>query len=56
MMVRFMELTCIQALRPHLAPGQRSVGTKVDMTHVAATPVRMEVTATADLIAAEGAV
>lgn len=54
MMVGFMENTCVQALRPHLAPGQHSVGTKVDMTHVAATPVGMEVTATVELIAAEG--
>lgn len=54
MMIGFVEQTCIQALRPHLAPGQHSVGTMVEITHIAATPVGMDVTATVALIAAEG--
>lgn len=45
MMVGFMEQTCIQALRPYPEEGQRTVGTYVDMSHVAATPVGMEVEA-----------
>ena len=44
-MVGFIEWTSIEALRPYLEPDERSVGTLVDVTHVAATPVGMTVTA-----------
>jgi fluoroacetyl-CoA thioesterase len=54
MMVGFMEQTCIMALRPYLGEGQKTVGTKIDMTHVAATPVGMTVTAEVELIEVEG--
>lgn len=54
MMVGFMEQTCIAGLRPYLAEGQRSVGTHVDMSHVAATPVGMTVTASVELVAIDG--
>ncbi|WP_024537952.1 thioesterase family protein [Comamonas badia] len=54
MMIGFMEQTCIQALRPYLAPGQHTVGTQVDMNHVAATPVGMAVQAEVELVAVEG--
>ena len=37
-MVAFIETTCIAALKPHLAPGQHSVGTHIDVSHLAATP------------------
>jgi fluoroacetyl-CoA thioesterase len=53
-MVGFVEWTCIEALAPHLAPGQATVGTLVDLTHIAATPVGMTVTAKVDLVAVEG--
>jgi fluoroacetyl-CoA thioesterase len=54
MMVGFMEQTCIEALRPFLEPHQHSVGTHVDMNHVAATPVGMKITAEIELIGMEG--
>jgi fluoroacetyl-CoA thioesterase len=54
MMVGFMEHTCIQALRPYLDAGQRTVGTHVDMSHVAATPVGMTVEARVELISVQG--
>jgi fluoroacetyl-CoA thioesterase len=53
-MVGFMEWTCIEALRPHLAPGEHTVGTHVDMSHVAATPAGLAVTAEVELVAVEG--
>jgi fluoroacetyl-CoA thioesterase len=53
-LVGFVEWTCIEALRPHLAPGQRTVGTHVDMSHCAATPVGLNVTASIELIEVEG--
>lgn len=54
MMIGFMEQTCIAGLRPYLSEGQRSVGTHVDMSHIAATPVGMTVTATVELVAIDG--
>jgi fluoroacetyl-CoA thioesterase len=54
MMVAFMEQTCIQGLRPFLALGQHTVGIHVDISHVAATPVGMKVTAEVELIETDG--
>lgn len=53
-MVAFVEWTCIEALRPYLDEGERTVGTHVDMSHLAATPVGMKVVATVELVAVEG--
>jgi len=54
MMIGFIEQTCIQALRPYLEPGQRTVGTHVDVSHVAATPIGMAITASIELVQVEG--
>jgi len=54
MMIGFIEQTCIQALRPFLSEHQRTVGTHVDVSHVAATPVGMRVTAKVELIDVQG--
>jgi len=54
MMVGFIEQTCIQALRPFLSEQQRSVGTHVDVSHIAATPVGMQVRAKVELIEIQG--
>lgn len=54
MMVAFIEETCILGLRPFLSPEQRTVGTHVDVSHVAATPIGMNVTAEVELIGIEG--
>ena len=54
MMVAFMEKTCVDALRPYLTPGQRTVGTHIDVSHCAATPVGMRVTAQVELIEVDG--
>lgn len=53
-MVAFIEATCIAALKPHLAPGQHSVGTHICVSHVAATPVGMNVTAEVEVASVEG--
>src|SRR5512135_2185630 len=53
-MVRLMERAAVAALRDHLAPGQQSVGTLVNVRHLAATPIGATVTARAELIAVEG--
>ncbi|MBD9517475.1 thioesterase family protein [Pseudomonas sp. PDM22] len=54
MMIGFIEQTCIEGLRPFLTPEQRTVGTQVDVSHIAATPVGLKVTAAVELIAIDG--
>ena len=49
-MIRLIEQTAIDAVAPCLAPGQATVGTRVDVAHLAATPVGMTVTITVELI------
>jgi len=49
-MIAFVEWTCVWALAPYLAPHQRTVGTRVEMTHVAATPIGMKVSAEVELV------
>ena len=49
-MIAFVEWTCVEALAPYLGPNQRTVGTRVDMTHLAATPIGMNVTAEIELV------
>jgi fluoroacetyl-CoA thioesterase len=53
-MVGLVEATCVVALKPYLAPGQRTVGTHIDMNHSAATPIGMTVTAEVELIEVDG--
>ena len=54
MLVALMEQASIDAIRSALLPGEGSVGTKVEMTHLAATPVGMTVTARAELVEVTG--
>jgi fluoroacetyl-CoA thioesterase len=53
-MIAFIEWTCVAALAPYLSPAQRTVGTHVDISHSAATPVGMQVTAEIELVEVEG--
>lgn len=54
-MVGFLEWTCIQAINPHLDwPREQTVGTRVNVSHDAATPPGMEVTARVKLVQVEG--
>jgi predicted thioesterase len=53
-MVRLMERAAVNALASHLAPGQQSVGTIVNVRHLAATPLGATVTARAELVEQEG--
>lgn len=54
MMIAFVEETCIMGLRPFLPPGQGTVGIHVDVSHVAATPVGMNITAEVELTKVDG--
>ncbi len=53
-MIAFVEWTCVAALAPYLAPQERTVGTRVEMTHSAATPIGMQVTAEIELVEIDG--
>jgi fluoroacetyl-CoA thioesterase len=54
MLVALVEEAAVAAVQPHLPAGQTTVGTWLEISHVAATPVGMTVRATAVLEAAEG--
>ena len=54
-LVGFLEWACIKAIKPHLDwPQEQTVGTHIDVSHEAATPPGLEITATVELIAVEG--
>jgi len=54
-MVGLLEWACIKAINPHLDwPAEQTVGTHIDVSHIAATPVGFEVTARVKLIAVDG--
>ena len=54
-MVGLIEWTCIQALNPHLDwPEEQTVGTHIDVNHIAATPPGLEVTAKVKLVRVDG--
>jgi fluoroacetyl-CoA thioesterase len=53
-MVGLVEAACIEALKGRLEPGQHTVGTRVDLSHSAATPVGMAVTAAVKLVVVDG--
>jgi fluoroacetyl-CoA thioesterase len=49
-MIRLIEQTAIEAVTPCLGPGQATVGTRVDIAHLAATPVGMTLTIAVELV------
>ena len=53
-MVALMENAAVNAVQAGLEEGQGTVGTKLEVTHDAATPVGMKVWAEAELTAVEG--
>ncbi|MDD5404964.1 MAG: thioesterase family protein [Sulfuricella sp.] len=54
-LVGFLEWACIKAINPHLDwPGEQSVGTHIDVSHEAATPPGLEVTAQVELLEVNG--
>jgi fluoroacetyl-CoA thioesterase len=53
-MVSLMEEAALNAVEGLLPPGHQTVGTRLDITHVAATPVGLHVTARAELTEIDG--
>lgn len=56
MLVALLETAAVKALAPAMATGQTSVGTRIDVSHLAATPPGMRVTAYARLVEVTGRV
>jgi fluoroacetyl-CoA thioesterase len=54
-LVGFLEWACIKAVNPHLDwPAEQTVGTHIDVSHVAATPAGFDVTAKVKLVEVQG--
>lgn len=53
-MIALMEAAAVKALAAHLPAGITSVGTRLDVRHLAATPLGLVVTARATLIESDG--
>jgi len=53
-MVSFVERTCHESLAPHLPEGKTSVGTHVDIHHLAPTPLGGTVRARVEVVKVEG--
>ncbi len=54
-MVGFLEWACILAVNPHIDwPREQTLGTHIDVSHEAATPPGLEVTATVELYEIDG--
>ncbi len=50
-MIGFMEITCRETVLPFLEPGYDTVGTHVNVAHLAAAPMGMVVTFMAEVLA-----
>ncbi len=53
-MINLMEAAALDAVEDLLAPGYQSLGTRLEVTHVAATPVGMRARATAEVVEIDG--
>lgn len=53
-MVNLMEAAALNAVEGLLPEGHQTVGTRLDISHIAATPVGMQVTAHAELVKVDG--
>jgi fluoroacetyl-CoA thioesterase len=54
MMVLAIENAALAAIKPYLEPGESAVGSRVDLQHLAATPIGQRVTAWAEVTAVTG--
>ncbi len=54
-LVGLLEWSCIKAINPHIEwPVEQTVGTRIDVSHEAATPPGLEITVSVELIKVEG--
>lgn len=53
-MIMAMENAALEAIKPYFEAGESAVGTRVDVTHLAATPVGHRIVALAEVIGTSG--
>jgi predicted thioesterase len=53
-MINLLEAAALDAIEARLPQGTQSLGTRLEIRHIAATPVGMQVSALAEVIAVEG--
>jgi predicted thioesterase len=53
-MIMAMENAALEAIKPYFDPGESAVGTRVDVTHLAATPVGHRIVALAEVTGVSG--
>jgi fluoroacetyl-CoA thioesterase len=53
-MIMTMENAALNAIKPYFEPGESAVGTRVEVSHLAATPVGRSVTAFAEVTSTVG--
>lgn len=53
-MVAFLEHTCLLSVQPYLQPGQGTVGTHLNISHLKATPVGEKITCNSELSEVNG--
>ena len=54
MMIALMEKTACESVAPYLEEGSGTVGTELNVKHVAATPIGMQVTCETELVEVDG--
>jgi predicted thioesterase len=53
-MINLIEAAALEAIEPHLSEGYQSLGTVLNVRHIAATPIGMRATATAEVVRVDG--
>lgn len=53
-MIMAMENAALEAIKPYFEPGETAVGTRVDVSHLAATPVGRRIVAHAEVTSSDG--
>jgi fluoroacetyl-CoA thioesterase len=53
-MIMAMENAALEAIKPYFEPGESAVGTRVDVEHLAATPVGRRIVAHAEVTRTDG--
>jgi fluoroacetyl-CoA thioesterase len=53
-MIMAMENAALEAIKPYFEAGETAVGTRVDVTHLAPTPVGRRIVAHAEVIGSDG--
>jgi predicted thioesterase len=54
MLVRDLDTACRSLLLPHLDPGEDSIATRVELDHLATTPIGMPIELTATVVVVSG--